>query len=77
MKPNQVKGTVFSELDDERLYKVSPNIISAFPKSCSQARLLFALCVLAANCGGDGSRGGDDSAGTRADGVPRHPGAVV
>jgi len=27
MKPNQVKGTLFSELDDEKLYNVSCHIL--------------------------------------------------
>ena len=27
MKPNQVKGTIFSELDDEKLYGVSLSMI--------------------------------------------------
>jgi len=33
MKPNQVKGTLFSELDDEKLYNVSFVICSAFVDS--------------------------------------------
>ena len=35
LKPNQVRGTVFSEIDDEKLYDVSPNHL------CSLCALFF------------------------------------
>ena len=35
MKPNQVKGTVFSELDDEKLYTVS-YYLHEIVKTCLQ-----------------------------------------
>jgi len=38
MKPNQVKGTLFSELDDEKLYNVS--FISALPLMILQRKVI-------------------------------------
>jgi len=35
MKPNQVKGTLFSELDDEKLYNVSLHLTVCMMSLCS------------------------------------------
>ena len=39
MKPNQVKGTVFSELDDEKLYTVSFYLRDSLKNFCNEMKL--------------------------------------
>ena len=45
MKPNQVKGTVFSEIDDEKLYKVSMCITLSKKQAVDHIEIVKSSCL--------------------------------